>query len=107
MQLTNSYNESLTYDKKGNIQTLVRTGDYDDNVYAIETDNLTYSYDTTQKNQLVKVADSTNNPSGFQDSGDNDSEDYTYDAFGNMLTDRNKGITSIPIPPEPACRNCV
>lgn len=95
IKLTNSYNENLTYDKNGNILTLQRTGDYDDAAQAIGIDNLAYNYDTTLKNRLAKVTDSTNSPSGFKDSADNDEDDYTYDLNGNMLTDRNKGITSI------------
>ena len=95
IKLTNSYNENLTYDKNGNILTLQRTGDYDDAAQSIGIDNLAYTYDTTVKNRLAKVVDSTNSPSGFKDSPDNDEDDYTYDANGNMVTDRNKGITSI------------
>jgi len=91
--VTNSYNESITYDKNGNIITLNRNGVYDDPIYELEMDNLSYFYSATNPNQLVKVNDSTNNPNGFKD-GTNTDDDYSYDANGNMLTDKNKGITS-------------
>lgn len=90
--VTNSYNENLTYDKNGNIVTLNRNGVYDDPVYEFEMDNLSYTYSTTNPNQLMKVSDSTNNPNGFRD-GTNTDDDYSYDDNGNMLTDKNKGIT--------------
>ncbi|MGH2667494.1 hypothetical protein [Flavobacterium sp.] len=64
---TNSYNETQTYDKNGNITTLARTGEYDDAIYQLEIDNLAYSYHADNKNQLTKVFDSTNNPNGFKD----------------------------------------
>ncbi len=96
IKLTNSYNENLTYDKNGNITTLKRTGNYDDDAYTFLIDDLVYTYDITDKNKLAKVVDDgSNNPSGFVDSVDNDEDDYTYDANGNMKTDRNKQITSI------------
>lgn len=92
--VTNSFNESLTYDANGNIITLNRK-DYLPNLpYNTTIDNLNYIYHATSKNQLVKVTDNSANANGFKDvmiSGD----DYTYDANGNMLTDVNKGITGI------------
>src|SRR5690606_5607054 len=45
-------------------------------------------------NRLLKVADNTNNPDGFKD-GTNTGNDFTYDTMGNLLTDKNKGITAI------------
>jgi RHS repeat-associated protein len=96
---TNSYNESLQYDKNGNITQLMRTGEFDDSVYQLTIDDLTYSYDTNNPNQLKKVFDSTNNHKGFNDdtngSADDPTDDYGYDANGNMTSDTNKGISSI------------
>jgi hypothetical protein len=96
--LRNSYDESLTYDKNGNIKTLLRKGEYDDTIYELQIDQLTYSYHPTKPNQLMKVIDNTNNPNGFRDDSDGVTDavdDYSYDANGNMLTDANKGIASI------------
>ncbi|MEC4050176.1 RHS repeat-associated core domain-containing protein [Flavobacterium sp. SUN046] len=98
--LTNSYNESMQYDKNGNILNLQRNGNYDDSVYNLQIDNLSYFYDTSLSNlnRLMKVTDLSNDPTGFKDdsNGSNDiADDYSYDANGNMVTDQNKGITSI------------
>lgn len=92
--VTNSYNESLTYDKNGNITGLNRSGEYDDTTSNLIIDNLTYNYSTVNPNQLNKVTDATTNPNGFKDvvgSGN----DYSYDANGNMTVDINKGIQII------------
>ena len=95
----NSYNESMTYDKNGNIMSLQRNGDYDDPNNVLTIDNLTYSYDLTNAtNRLMKVTDTTNSTIGFKDdsTGFNDTaDDYTYDLNGNMTKDDNKGIISI------------
>ena len=42
--VTNSYNESLSYDKNGNILALQRKGEYEDNALQLQTDNLNYFY---------------------------------------------------------------
>ena len=77
----------ISYDRNGNILGLTRIGN------GFEIDNLVYSYNG---NQLLKVDDnSTGTPTeGFND-GSTVGDDYTYDANGNMIEDKNKGITSI------------
>lgn len=93
--VTNSYNESMTYDKNGNIMMLTRNGDYDDMDFHIDDLNYTYINDS---NRLMKVTDTTNCTSGFKDdsNGYNDTQDdYRYDNYGNMDKDDNKGITDI------------
>ncbi|WP_310554478.1 DUF6443 domain-containing protein [Flavobacterium sp.] len=98
IQSPNSYGESMTYDKNGNIVTLSRNGEYDDPYSPLIIDQLNYSYSPDKPNQLTKVFDNTNNPNGFRDdtSGITDPEDdYTYDDNGNLITDTNKGITTI------------
>jgi RHS repeat-associated protein len=90
---TNAYDENLTYDKNGNIMSLVRKGDIDPQVGIIEIDNLAYTY-PANSNQLGKVTDNANNTSGFNDVNKT-GDDYTYDANGNMITDKNKNITAI------------
>ncbi|MCG2611792.1 RHS repeat-associated core domain-containing protein [Flavobacterium sp. SM15] len=89
-----SYDENISYDKNGNITSLYRSGDYDDENYQLPIDQLVYTYDTNNKNQLKKVADSSNSTSGFYD-GTNTGDDFGYDSNGNMKSDLNKGITSI------------
>ena len=89
-----NYNVSgITYDKNGNILSLIRNGHT--NVGATSfgvMDNLVYSYDNG--NKLTKVLDNGNDIYGFKD-GANTSTEYTYDVNGNMKTDANKGITNI------------
>jgi RHS repeat-associated protein len=89
----NSYDEHLTYDKNGNIKTLQRNGGIDTTTAVAQIDNLTYTY---TGNSLTKVADSTNSTQGFKD-GANTDADFTYDANGNMWTDKNKGISTTNI----------
>lgn len=97
-----NYDEYIGYDKNGNIQWLNRNGELDSDGMLgwNRIDNLTYTYHPTKKNQLMKVIDDTNNPSGFKDDSDgtaasDTTDDYDYDANGNMIKDENKGITSI------------
>jgi RHS repeat-associated protein len=86
--VTNAYNESLTYDKNGNILSLNRNGTSET---ATAIDKLAYTY---SHNQLLKVADTANKTQGFVD-GTNTDNDFTYDFNGNMTIDKNKGITAI------------
>ncbi|WP_298899801.1 DUF6443 domain-containing protein [uncultured Psychroserpens sp.] len=81
----------VTYDKNGNIQTLARTGVDDLGIYQSDMDNLTYNYDG---NQLTNVVEAGDNTIGFKQLAIQNN-DYTYDANGNMITDKNKDITSI------------
>lgn len=90
-----SYDEYLSYDKMGNVLTLMRYGLRDGGQYGL-IDNLSYGYNG---NQLLKVDDSVSGPyyAGafhFVDGAD-ESVEYTYDANGNMVSDKNKGISSI------------
>ena len=89
------YSTQYTYDSMGNILTLKRNGLQDGGTYGL-VDNLTYTYNG---NQLTKISDSVEDPTyvgafNFKDGADNSTE-YTYDAVGNMTSDKNKGITSI------------
>lgn len=88
-----SYNEALTYDKNGNILTLFRNGGIEGLVPALEIDELNYTYENNS-NKLIKITDASTVTSGFND-GANTSNEYLYDAYGNLIKDDNKGITSI------------
>lgn len=90
---TANYNESLSYDKNGNIMNIVRKGNLDANATSFGTmDNLIYSYDAG--NKLMKVVDS-GSAEGFNNGTSGSQTDYSYDANGNMKTDLNKAITGI------------
>ena len=90
-----NYDESLSYDKMGNVQSLLRSGLLGDGSYGL-IDNLSYSY---HGNQLLKVDDAANGPYyqgafHFVDGAD-EAVEYEYDANGNLVRDLNKGIISI------------
>lgn len=93
--ISNAYSENLTYDKNGNINSIIRNGSSET---ATQIDALAYTYaGTNTTNQLLKVVDSapaTTKIYGFTDSVAN-TDDYSYDANGNMTKDNNKNITAI------------
>lgn len=83
----------ISYDKNGNILSLSRNGHLNETFTSFGTmDDLVYSYDAG--NKLTKVLDNGHDAFGFKDRVD-ETVEYTYDANGNMLTDKNKGITEI------------
>ncbi len=93
--VNNFYDETLIYDKNGNIMSLMRNGDP---AGVKQIDNLVYSYGAGNSlNQLTKVVDNatTYKAGGFVDSAANTVDDYAYDANGNMIKDNNKNITAI------------
>ncbi|WP_281323314.1 RHS repeat domain-containing protein [Flavobacterium aestivum] len=94
--VSGAYNESLSYDKNGNILSLQRFGGSDAPSIIFQIDDLTYDYSNANSNQLTKVTDSPagNDSQGFID-GNKTGDDYSYDANGNMITDKNKNITAI------------
>lgn len=90
-----NYDTEYTYDKMGNLQTLMRYGKEDDSTFGL-LDNLICNY---IGNQVVNIRDSENDPTytgafNFVD-GASMSGEYTYDANGNMTKDLNKHISSI------------
>ncbi|NQY06107.1 MAG: hypothetical protein HRT68_07975, partial [Flavobacteriaceae bacterium] len=89
---------SIAYDKNGNILNLSRNAGNVGHTAATTMDNLSYTY-LPNTNQLASVTDSSNNIEGFKDGYINSSDpadvDYVYDANGNMISDKNKQITSI------------
>ncbi|MCZ8366571.1 DUF6443 domain-containing protein, partial [Flavobacterium sp.] len=96
----NNYREKLTYDPNGNITHLWRNGELDATNFALEIDDLTYTY-APDSNLLLKVTDATAHAGGFHDDSpdgtlaSDPSDDYAYDALGNMVKDENKTIRSI------------
>lgn len=93
-QVTQAYDETIEYDKNGNIKHLKRNGN-NDGTFGIEIDNLVYDYNPQKPNELSKVTDgSLDRNNGFAD-GLNSGNDYSYDAYGNMKSDLNKNLTEI------------
>ncbi|RZS90546.1 DUF6443 domain-containing protein [Aquimarina brevivitae] len=81
----------ISYDKNGNILSLARS----QNGYQTLMDDLVYAYD--EGNKLLKVTENATTSikdEGFKD-GINTGDDFIYDTNGNMVTDNNKGISSI------------
>ncbi|WP_317191402.1 DUF6443 domain-containing protein [Hymenobacter guriensis] len=106
----------ITYDLNGNLKTMIRNGQINNPTSTSQTgilDQLTYSYKTTggsASNRLLAVDDlataTTLNVTAathdFEDRGNlfsgqagNNTPEYTYDAAGNLVADKNKGITLI------------
>ncbi len=105
----NRYNVELSYDMNGNIKGLKRYGQalekepmglYNPPQETIKykpIDNLTYSYDG---NQLISVTERVENihtelNNDFRAGDVEFPQQYQYDANGNMIKDRNKGIRNI------------
>ena len=108
----NKFMEKQTYDVRGNITSLQRKGlnggSWTSNGYVAATygmiDNLSYSYDpissgqVNQNNQLLRVTDVSLGDKGFKfvnNRANANDVDYQYDANGNLIYDRHKGITEI------------
>jgi RHS repeat-associated protein len=112
------YDETITYDLRGNITSLKRNGLNDGSwtqagvpivaaTYGI-IDNLVYNYNpnvttatglravvaNTSSNKLLNVSDISLNNKGFKYNG-TAVPTYTYDENGNLTSDGNKFITAI------------
>jgi len=79
------FDMSLGYDVAGNITSLTRSAGAD-----VVLDDLQYRY---EGNQLKSVDDRGDRINGFTD-GNIGSDDFRYDANGNLTTDLNKGVAS-------------
>jgi hypothetical protein len=96
---SNAYNENLTYDERGNILTLYRTGKYKAAGQSCwtdaVTDQLAYTYQTGY-NRLQKISDSApaaSKPYGWHNHKSAPSTaQYAYDANGNLTADPYKGM---------------
>ena len=91
----NSFDESFTYDKMGNILTLQRKSN------NILVDDLTLHYANGEKsNQLDWITDAKgtqglNNTKEYQDISKATSGEFAYDANGNMIKDLDRNIVTI------------
>ncbi|MFY7665515.1 DUF6443 domain-containing protein [Flavobacterium sp.] len=95
--IRNSYNESVTYDKVGNITSVYRTGEFDDPSLVHPIDDLQYTY-APNSNRLMKVSDQAQDSFGFIDDAPqaDTADDYAYDPItGSLTRDDNKNISSI------------
>ena len=100
---TGHYNLSVVaYDKNGNITNLHRKGHLASNPNPNVSsqwgtmDILSYTYQNNS-NKLLRVYDASlrGRNYGFKDGANRFGTDFVYDTNGNMISDANKGITSI------------
>ncbi|MGN8072353.1 DUF6443 domain-containing protein [Mucilaginibacter sp. 22184] len=93
----NGFNENaISYDAGGNLLTLKRNSIPTGGRTATEFDNLTYTYDPTNPNQLKSVTDGTGSnytAYGFRNLSGTTSGTYTYDVNGNLTADPYKALT--------------
>lgn len=88
------YRENFTYDGNGNILRANRTG----NVGAMDSLQYQYSYDSNghlANNKLNYVTDKANDIAYTTDIKNQPTNNYTYDAIGNLIHDTQAGIDSI------------
>jgi RHS repeat-associated protein len=97
---TPNYRSSYTYDGNGNIKSLVRV----DSAGTL-MDSLIYRYQTN-KNRLTHVDDPGGVASNHSfDVDDQATNNYTYDATGNLTSDAQEGITNIEWTPSNKIRS--
>ena len=92
----NRFTEKVTgYDKNGNILALQRYGQTGTSTYGL-IDNLTFTLDGNQLNRVDDASTATayNNGFEFKDAVKQTNE-YAYDANGNLTKDLNKNISNI------------
>ncbi len=95
------FNESATYDLNGNIMTMVRGGKTGASSYG-SMDNITMAY---AGNKLIGANDAVTGITGnyqFHEAmvstvveSHTSTHEYLYDVNGNMVEDKNKGITVV------------
>jgi len=86
--VSGSFNEYLTYDLNGNINTLKRSAPQVYSPTATLVDDLDYQY---AGNRLTKVIENIPNSTGYE--GGNNTIDYNLN--GSMINMKDKGITGI------------
>ncbi|MEL5994142.1 RHS repeat domain-containing protein [Hymenobacter segetis] len=93
-----SYATTYTYDANGNLNTLKRRDQGGDFI-----DDFTYNYPTTgtganavrTNNKLLSVTDAAGASVTGDDLGTQTTDNYDYDATGNLIQDKQSGVTSI------------
>ncbi|SKA40210.1 RHS repeat-associated core domain-containing protein [Chitinophaga eiseniae] len=88
------FQERVTYDGNGNILKYLRNGN---NTFAgkpLQMDSLRYFY-KPGTNQLDYIRDAIGNTAYGSDIDNQSAHNYTYDAIGNLTSDRAAGIDSI------------
>jgi RHS repeat-associated protein len=99
--LSGDYSTNYSYDPNGNITNLIRNTFATGGNAAMDNLSYNYSYNATSpanNNKLLSVDESI--PDGFASLGDirmtnNNTNDYSYDASGNLTEDERSGIASI------------
>jgi RHS repeat-associated protein len=93
---SSQYATSYNYDANGNILNLTRKDDTGNDL-----DNLVYTYETKANgyqrntNKLRSVDDAVMNSANTSDIEDQSNDNYTYDAIGNLISDRSEEIENI------------
>jgi RHS repeat-associated protein len=87
--ITNAYAESYTYDGNGNLLTQIRNGG-DTTGNPLAMDNLSYRHNYDSKGRLTD-----NRLPSLKNNVSNTTNNYTYDAIGNRISDTGNGITNI------------
>jgi RHS repeat-associated protein len=94
---SNGFNENgITYDDNGNIKTLKRNTSTVGGSSFTEADNLSYTYETDNPNQLKSITDGTGasyTGFGFRNLTGTTGF-YQYDTNGNLTADPYKGLTT-------------
>ena len=86
--------EDIGYDKNGNMNNIKRRGliSSPEEPEFGYIDDMTYSYNEDNPNQLTRVDDEVEIEKGFLDGESEEGFEYFFDANGNMVEDGNKGI---------------
>ena len=96
----NQYGENISYDPNGNIMTYKRNASSltpsGSNSGGVAMDDLDYKYELN-KNQLRQVTDAVSTTNAYTEDIDDqaNTDNYEYDAIGNLTKDIAEHITSI------------
>jgi RHS repeat-associated protein len=93
-----AYQEDISYDANGNIQTYQRNGDVNNGTAGYKMDALTYNYNRTPDGQLINnklrhVEDGVDASYYTTDIDGQSTDYYKYDNIGNLITEGNEGIS--------------
>ncbi len=95
---TANYKERISYDANGNIKTYLRNGTTTGGT-QLAMDNLTYGYNLSGgklvNNKLRHVQDAIGDANYTDDIDNQATDNYDYDAIGNLIKDTKEGITNI------------